>query len=119
MSRDATPMDVIEGRARWNGMIRENNEERGQHPTQKPVGVMSWVLKLATEEDHVVLDPFCGSGTTGVACIRLGRRFVGIEKDAHYAEVARERLEAESRGLTLRAARAGQTSIFDVMEPKQ
>lgn len=47
------------------------------------------------------------------------RRFVGIEKDAHYAEVARERLEAESRGLTLRAARAGQTSIFDVMEPKQ
>lgn len=99
----------------WNGMLRENREERGSHPTQKPVGVMQWVLELATKPGDVVLDPFCGSGTTGVACIRLGRRFIGIERDAKYADVARERLEAESRGLTLRDSRAGQTSIFDAM----
>jgi len=97
---------------RWNGMLRENNEERGQHPTQKPVGVMQWALELATDPDDVVLDPFCGSGTTGVACLRLGRRFIGIEKAPHYAAVARERLQAESQGLTLRDARAGQLSLL-------
>ena len=97
---------------RWNGMIRENNEERGAHPTQKPVGVMQWVLELATKPDDIVLDPFCGSGTTGVACLRLGRRFIGIEKDAKYAAVATERLQAESQGLTLRDARAGQLSLL-------
>jgi site-specific DNA-methyltransferase (adenine-specific) len=68
-----------------------------------------------TDPGDLVLDPFCGSGTTGVACLRLGRRFIGVEKDATYAAVARERLEAEARGLTLRDARAGQTSIFDAM----
>ena len=93
-------------------MIRENNEERGQHPTQKPVGVMQWVLELATKPGDLVLDPFCGSGTTGVACLRLGRRFIGIEKEATYAAVARERLEAESQGLSLRDARAGQLPMF-------
>ena len=97
---------------RWNGMIRANNEPRGEHPTQKPVGVMQWVLKLATKPDDLVLDPFAGSGTTGVACLRLGRRFIGIEKDAHYAAIARERLAAESQGLTLRDARAGQMSLL-------
>lgn len=100
---------------RWNGMIRQNNEERGQHPTQKPVGVMQWVLELATKPGDIVLDPFAGSGTTGVACLRLGRRFIGIEKDAKYAAIARERLSAETRGLTLRDSRAGQSSIFDVL----
>lgn len=97
---------------RWNGMLRENNEERGQHPTQKPVGVMLWVLGLATKLDDVVLDPFCGSGTTGVACLRLGRRFIGIEREPKYAAVARERLRAEANGLTLRDARAGQLPMF-------
>lgn len=97
---------------RWNGMIRENNEERGQHPTQKPVGVMLWAIGLATKPGDVVLDPFCGSGTTGVAAIRSGRRFVGIERESKYAAIARERLRAESQGLSLRDARAGQLPMF-------
>jgi site-specific DNA-methyltransferase (adenine-specific)/modification methylase len=99
---------------RWNGMIRENNEERGQHPTQKPVGVMKWVIELATEEGQTILDPFCGSGTTGVAAVRLGRRFIGIEREAHYAAIARERIEAETKGLTLRDVRNGQRGLFEV-----
>ena len=70
------------------------------------------LVELFTDPDDLVLDPFCGSGTTGVACLRLGRRFIGIEKDATYAAVARERLEAESKGLTLRDARAGQLPMF-------
>lgn len=97
---------------RWNGMIRENHEERGFHPTQKPVGVMLWVLELATKPGDVVIDPFCGSGTTGVACLRLGRRFIGIERESKYAAIARERLTAESSGQTLSASRAGQLPMF-------
>lgn len=97
---------------RWLGMIRENNEERGSHPTQKPVGVMSWVIDLASDPGEMILDPFAGSGTTGVAAVRLGRRAILIEKDARYAEIARERMRAEENGLTLRDARAGQLPMF-------
>lgn len=101
---------------RWNGYLRENGEERGQHPTQKPVGVMLWAIGHALPEGHgLVVDPFCGSGTTGVAALRLGHRFIGIERDAAYAAVARERLMAEEQGLTLGAARAGQKSLFGGM----
>ena len=64
------------------------------------------------ETNDVVLDPFCGSGTTGVAAIRSGRRFIGIERDHAYAQVARERILAEKDGLALRDARAGQRGLF-------
>lgn len=108
------------GRKRWNrgggaGIWRcvpQQGADRPDHPTPKPVALMLEIVADFTDAGEVVLDPFCGSGTTGVACLRLGRRFIGIEKDAHYAEVARERLEAESRGLTLRDARAGQLSLL-------
>lgn len=78
--------------------------------------MMELVTKF-TDPDDLVWDPYCGSGTTGVACIRTGRRFIGHEMQPHYAKIATERLEAESRGLTLHAARSGQTSIFDKVKP--
>lgn len=81
------------------------------HLTQKPLDLMRVVVRVA-KEDAIVLDPFCGSGTTGCAAIAEGRRFIGIERDAGHAQTARERLAAESQGLTLRQARAGQTSLF-------
>ena len=56
---------------------------------------MQWLVDELTTEGETVLDPFMGSGTTGVACIRYRRKFIGIEKDAAYFEVARKRLEAE------------------------
>lgn len=59
------------------------------HTTQKPLELMLELVELFTDPGDLVLDPFCGSGTTGVACVRLGRRFIGIEKDATYAAVAR------------------------------
>jgi DNA modification methylase len=62
--------------------------------------------------DSTVLDPFCGSGTTGVAAIRLGRKFIGIEKNHDYAQIARDRLAAEEEGSTLQARRAGQLSLL-------
>lgn len=96
----------------WNGMARAHREPRGIHPTQKPIGVMQWVLELCTKPGDLVLDPFCGSGTTGVACLRMGRRFIGIERDAKYAKAASERLAAESELSTYEDARRGQESLF-------
>lgn len=88
------------------------------HLTQKPLQLMETVVRIA-QPGSIVLDPFAGSGSTGVACLRKGRRFVGIERDAHYAAVARERLEAEAQGLTVQAARAGQLPLFADPPPSE
>lgn len=107
------------GRSKWNGGGRvgvftfNKFDERSGHETQKPTPLMLELVSLFTDPNELVLDPFAGSGTTGVACLRLGRRFIGIERDEKYAEIARERLEAETRGLSLTAARAGQLGLFE------
>lgn len=109
------------GRSKWNGGGRRGvyihnvgvfGGEKNEHPTQKPLSLMLELVELFTDPGDTVLDPFMGSGTTGVACLRLGRKFIGIEKDEKYFNTARERLEAESKGLTLRDARAGQLSLL-------
>jgi site-specific DNA-methyltransferase (adenine-specific) len=64
------------------------------HPCQKPLPVMEWLVAGVSDAGAVVLDPFMGSGTTGVACANLGRRFIGIEVDEKYFEIARSRIEA-------------------------
>jgi DNA modification methylase len=92
--------------------FRHGQPGKVDHPTQKPLAVIEPLLLASTRPNDIVTDPFCGSGTTGVACLRLGRRFIGIEKDERYAALARERLAAESQGSTLQAARAGQVSLF-------
>lgn len=66
------------------------------HPTQKPVSLMQWCLSHL-QTMGVVLDPFMGSGTTGVACAKLGRRFIGIEIDPGYFDAACRRIEAAYR----------------------
>jgi site-specific DNA-methyltransferase (adenine-specific)/modification methylase len=76
---------------RWNGMIRQGNEER-YHPTQKPLEVMKWVIELCPKSE-TILDPFMGSGTTGVAAIQLGRKFIGIEREPKYFDIACKRIE--------------------------
>ena len=64
------------------------------HPTQKPQALLARVLLAASRADDLVLDPFCGSGTTGAVARRLRRRFIGIERDADYAAAARQRIDA-------------------------
>jgi site-specific DNA-methyltransferase (adenine-specific) len=73
---------------------RERVENIGENPhtTIKPVGLMRWLVKLVTPPGGLVLDPFAGSGTTGVAALMEGCKFVGIEADAAFAKVARERV---------------------------
>jgi DNA modification methylase len=82
----------------WHGMLRKDNEERF-HPTQKPCGLMVWCINQLPEKTNTILDPFMGSGTTGVASINLGKKFVGIEREQKYFDIACKRIEqAESQG---------------------
>ncbi len=71
-------------------------EGGNKHPTVKPVAVMAYLCRLVTPPGGLVLDPFMGSGTTGVAALREGFRFIGIEKEAEYFEIAKARIEHES-----------------------
>ncbi len=83
-------------RYRWNGMLRANNEQRGDHPTQKPLGVMRWCIDQAGNP-QTILDPFMGSGTTGVAAVQMGRKFIGIEREPKYFDIACRRIEDATR----------------------
>ena len=76
----------------WNGMIRAEKGPR-VHLTQKPLGVMKWCIEHLPEPNRTILDPFSGSGTTGVAAIKLGRRFIGIEREPKYFDVMCRRIE--------------------------
>ena len=67
--------------------------ERGLHPTQKPVELMEYLIKTYTNEGETVLDFTMGSGSTGVACLNANRRFIGIELDENYFNIAKERIE--------------------------
>lgn len=71
------------------------NVEVGLHPTQKPVELLEYLIKTYTNEGETVLDNCMGSGSTGVACVHTKRNFIGIEKDEHYFQVAKERIEKE------------------------
>jgi DNA modification methylase len=72
--------------------------EGKQHPTQKPVGLMAWCIEFLPDA-KTILDPFMGSGTTGVACVQLGRKFTGIERERKYFDIACERISrAQAQG---------------------
>lgn len=74
-------------------MIRSSDRD-GRHETEKPLSLMLEIVGCFTEPGDTVLDPFMGSGTTGVACIRLGRKFIGVERDRRYFEIAVTRIRA-------------------------
>jgi site-specific DNA-methyltransferase (adenine-specific) len=84
----------------WQGCRRagESNKEGKLHPNQKPIMLLQWVMEqTGVPSGATVLDPYMGSGTTGIACIRTGRKFIGIEIDAGHFATARARLENELR----------------------
>lgn len=93
-----------------------NGKVRNHHPTVKPVSLMRWLVRLITPPGGLILDPFAGSGTTGVAALHEGMRFLGMEKDAAYAAIARQRLEAwaevKDNLTTMEARAAGQLALF-------
>jgi site-specific DNA-methyltransferase (adenine-specific) len=82
----------------WRFPTPRNDEKRlGKHPTQKPVALVARCLRATTNEDDVVLDPFAGSGTTGIAAMQLGRKFMGCEREEKYVKLATKRLSSQGR----------------------
>lgn len=78
----------------WTGSLTRPSEKReGKHPTQKPEYLLENIILASTNQKDIVLDPFCGSGTTGVVAKRYGRRFIGIDNNEEYLEIAKRRLE--------------------------
>src|SRR3954452_16948964 len=92
------------GRSRWNGggshgvfIVNKGGDERTGHQTQKPLALMELLVRLFSDQGELILDPFAGSGSTGVAALRLGRRFAGWGMKPEYAEMARRRLAPAPR----------------------
>lgn len=84
----------------WNGFARKGGEARYDHPTQKPVGVMQWCIRQAGDP-ATIFDPFMGSGTTGVAAMNLGLKFIGCEIDQKYFDLACRRIEQSQMQMKL------------------
>jgi site-specific DNA-methyltransferase (adenine-specific) len=99
------------GRSTWNGggkhgvwtfnKIGEHDRERTGHETQKPLALMEALVRDFTDAGETILDPFAGSGTTGVACKRLGRSFIGWERDPKYHAIAEKRIASAREQLGL------------------
>ena len=73
--------------------VANNSKEKTDHPTQKPVKLLSYLIKTYTNPGDVVLDNCMGSGSTGVSCVETSRNFIGMEMDPHYFDVAKHRIE--------------------------
>lgn len=91
------PKAVRRIRHMWNGMLRKGQEERHGHPTQKPLGVMRWCIGHLPGNAQTILDPFMGSGSTGVAAVQMGRDFIGIEREPKYFDIACRRIDEAQR----------------------
>jgi site-specific DNA-methyltransferase (adenine-specific) len=89
-----------------SSVIRFNTVKGNQHPTQKPVALLEWLIKTYSHSGDVILDPTMGSGTTGVACANTQRHFIGMEKDATYFETAKKRVDSTY-------AQAVENGLFD------
>lgn len=83
------------------------NTEVGLHPTQKPLALFEYLVKTYTNPGDLVIDPFMGSGTTGIACMNLGRRFIGIELEPKYFHIACRRIEDKLYDMTTNNGEAG------------
>ncbi len=81
----------------WNGCMRRERDIDREHPTQKPVEVMRWCISHIPPPAQIILDPFMGSGTTGVAAISLGKKFLGIERNQQYFDIACRRIAEAAR----------------------
>lgn len=89
------------GKKFWNGggkhAVWNIPKVHGNHPTEKPLALLESFINLFTNNQEIVLDPFMGSGTTGVACVTMARKFIGIEKEQKYFDIACQRIENAQR----------------------
>lgn len=81
----------------WTGALTPKSEKtHGKHPTQKPLYLLKRIIEASTNKGDVILDPFCGSSTTGVAALRLNRRYIGIDCSEDFIELSKARLEEDT-----------------------
>lgn len=80
-------------------VIEYDNNDKQYHPTQKPVDLLEYLIRTYTDEGNIVLDSCMGSGSTGVACLKSGRDFIGIEKEQKFYDIANERMNTFQSGL--------------------
>jgi site-specific DNA-methyltransferase (adenine-specific) len=78
-----------------SSFFHEPSKKETNHPNEKPLPLIKKLVNLGTKKEDVICDPFMGSGTTGIACIRTGRRFIGIEISEEYFEIAKNRIKLE------------------------
>lgn len=90
---DELPYDSTERYPRSVLIFPSDKQTSKLHPTQKPVALMEYMIRTYTNEGATVLDNCMGSGTTGVACVSTGRKFIGMEMDAEYFQIAKNRIE--------------------------
>lgn len=97
-------------RFRWSGMLQEDmkNKEIREHPTQKPVGLLSWIIRKYSKPGDTIFDPMMGAGSTGIACHNLNRNFTGCELDLQYFQIAKKRIEDTQK----------QQRLFEPPKPK-
>lgn len=90
----------------WIGAYRDSESGiRNVHPTQKPIRVMQWCIGLISKPGDTIIDPYMGSGTTGIAAIKMGRNFIGIEREKSYFAIAEKRItEAQMQPALLEVA---------------
>ena len=91
------PKSYEDAKTYYIAPINHKDKEKYKHPTIKPLDITRKLIKNSSNENDVVLDPFMGSGTTGVACKELHRNFIGIELDKTYFEIAKKRIEGTKR----------------------
>jgi site-specific DNA-methyltransferase (adenine-specific) len=108
------PAKADGGEGRMYGCLRQPvTREDKHHQTGKPTPVLRWLVRCA-EPGGIVLDPFAGSGTTGVACVLEGRRFLGIEREGAYVDIARRRIAEAASGRPINSNDApGQRGLFE------
>lgn len=93
--------NLWEGKKYKSNILKYKKDYSGHHPTQKPVALLEDLIKTYSNEDNLVVDLTCGSGSTAVAAIRTNRRFVVIEKEEKYFNIAKQRIEQEQNALKL------------------
>lgn len=82
----------------WTTSLTKPSEKKeGKHPTQKPVELLNRIIEASTKEGDLILDPFNGSGTTGISAFKLNRRYVGIEKEQKYCDLTIKRLKTQKK----------------------
>ena len=78
----------------WTTSLTKPSEKKcGKHPTQKPLEILEKIILSSTDENDIILDPFSGSGTTGIAACKLGRNYIGIEREEQYLDLSIKRYE--------------------------